>query len=153
MWQVIREDWRDIFKRKTWYAGHTASLPTFRNGGPIYTLDALIPAFQRLEIEEIVISNCSELQNLDALKHLPLLKEIRLYDCAGLQNVDGLKALTSLRRLVLIDCTSLESVDSLHGIASLREMEIAGCTNLPPGSVSALETALPNTRIMGRASR
>lgn len=152
IWQEVRNDWRNFFKRETWHVERKAYSERLTQGS-LRDLDTLIPAFRRLGIEEIQISHCPELENLHALKGLPSLTKLSFYDCTALRNVDGLEGLTVLQRLVLMDCTSLENVDALHGLPSLQWMELDGCPKLPPESIAALKASLPTARIFGRPSR
>ena len=147
VWKEVRNDWRKVFSRETW-KGERAVRRAGSGALPIPTLGPFIPAFRRLGIEEIDVSECPELQNVNALKNLPTLKRLRLIHCTALKNVDGLEDLTALRDLNLSSCTGLENVRALHFLFGLERLNLSGCYRLSPRSVTALIVPLENATII-----
>ena len=163
-WDLIREDWHNALKRKTW--------STYWRGLAVTNTDRLKPhrdLIRRLRptdlevrecedenldglkevtsLKELAIIDCPNLQNLDAISGLRGLQNLDLYRCFNLQNVDALKGLTGLQKLSLGASYNLQNVDALKNLTGLRELYLGGCEKISDNSLRELRTALPNTDI------
>src|SRR6266436_555828 len=70
MWAAARQDWRLVFDSETWKSQPTAWNLDGAKAGELRNLDAVAPALRRINPEQISISECTALENVDGLKGL-----------------------------------------------------------------------------------
>ncbi|MEK0447878.1 MAG: hypothetical protein RL088_146 [Verrucomicrobiota bacterium] len=97
------------------------------------------------ELTVLGIYDSLSLVDIDALKELKNLKSLRLDGCKALTNVDALRELKALKALNLSECTGLKNVDGLHGLTGLEMLDFSGCTGLTKNAVDGVKSALPKT--------
>jgi hypothetical protein len=107
-----------------------------------------LPGLQQLDV-----TRCSELQQVEGLQHLAALKTLTLKSnwslaalkfeqglpglqqldvtsCTELQQVEGLHHLTALTTLSLTNCINLNVLQFQHGHGALQQLDLTGCGNL-----------------------
>ena len=187
---IIREDWRNAFRKETWKsATRTLEIPEIYpvviDYGLIHRLDpknlGIYSTFPMRDLSKftalsnvvaLVLFDCPNLTNIDALKdmkgltgfgigrapglpNIDALKELKhleafgLYHCAALTNVDALRELKALKSLDLSDCTGLKNLDGILGLTGLKYLGLSGCHGLTNEAMAAVKVALPNTYIQG----
>ena len=116
---VIRKDWRAAFRKATW-TDHQREL-AIPYGTDLAPLKSLI---YRLRPTKLAAERC---ENVDALRKLTSLEELHLSPCFSLKDVDVLKGLTRLQRLDLGGCT-FQNVDALKWLTRLQWLNLSYST-------------------------
>ncbi|CAI0418339.1 unnamed protein product [Linum tenue] len=89
------------------------------------------------ELERVLLFDLPAVERLPSLSKLRKLKDLDIRDMPRLREIQGTADLKSLEQIYIVNCPSLETLD------------IRRCTKLTPQHISALESKLPNIRIMG----
>ncbi|CAN1250846.1 Disease resistance protein L6 [Linum perenne] len=90
-----------------------------------------VPGLGELKLlETLTIESVPNLENLDGLENLVLLKEMSLQGCSVLIEVPGLDTLYSLEFLDIRDCRSLRALPDLSDLVNLKNLDLTGCTQL-----------------------
>lgn len=87
----------------------------------------------------ISLRTIPDLVSLDFSEDLPELEEIWISDCPGLKNLEGLSSLKSLKRLWLKGLPNLDNISVIKYISQLEELRIFDCPAL--GNIKALSEA------------
>lgn len=92
-------------------------------------------------IEELEISHCGNIVNIDSLSALSKLRSLKLQHCTALKDLSVLLSLSNLTILELTYCAALTSSDVFRNSTRLHTLDLTGCSKLE--EVDSLET-LPN---------
>jgi len=130
VWWWARKDWRLIFYSEIWKSPPDEWKLGGAKARELRNLGAVAPALRRVNPEQMIIYECTALENLDGLKGLTGLQRLDLSDCPALQNLDGLKGLPGLQRLDLSHCHALQNVDVLKGLTGLQTLYLVSCAAL-----------------------
>ena len=144
----IRQDWKNAFKKNTWFDGVTWMLvpsgeeleehrglvqqlnPKNLSVGDCQSLRDLSALKGLTRLKSLEIGSASSLTNLDALQNLTSLERIGIFNADALTNVDELKNLSSVNSISLTDAKKLTNVDALKNLSALEHLELHYCTGL-----------------------
>ena len=145
---IIREDWRNAFRKETWNAARTTL--TISNDDQwephfdlIHRLDpknlAIYTTFPLRDLSKftalsnlvvLYLGDCPNLTNIDALKDMKGLTELGIGRAPGISNIDALKELKNLESLWIDRCSALANVDALRELKALKYLWLTDCTSL-----------------------
>jgi len=83
---------------------------------------------QRTKLQNLNVSGCSELEELQSMKLLVSLELLGAYGCV--KSIWGLAQLIKLRVLNVIGCSALEELPSLEKLVSVELLSSEGCVEL-----------------------
>ena len=98
-------------------------------------------------IEELNLSGCTNLRNIDGVQGLRKIKKLTLLHCTNLGDLGGVQLLTNLDSVFLGSSHKLQNLNGIAGCYSLKTITITSCSGLE--DIRALEgmTNLTNVEI------
>lgn len=113
-------------------AAHIGGLPgsekVLRLGGSS-NLRALPGLEDLYGLQELDLTDCTNLRRVPDLRGLPALRCIKVGGCHRLQELPGLEDLDGLQKIDLTGCTNLRKVPDLSGLTGLQCVWVGGCTD------------------------
>ena len=145
---IIREDWRNAFRKDTWNASGT-TLEIWQHGQwePHFDLihrlnpkrlgiywTCRLPDLSKFtalsNLATLALEDCPNLTNIDALKEMKGLIKLKICFAPGISNIDALKELKHLETFELNDCPNLTNIDALRELKALKVLHLWSCTGL-----------------------
>lgn len=95
-------------------------------------------------IQQLFLSDCSDLRELGPLAGLSNLQTLDLRKCEQLQELGPLAGLSKLQSLDLMECVQVRELAPLAGLSELRYLDLTGCVQVrelgPLAALSSLRT-------------
>ncbi len=134
--KAIGEDFILDKTRNLYSLGHFEKLDTIY--GKFYMIENTniteIELFNNIDyIEEVIISGCQKIQNIDFLYGLNKCESLGILNCRSLKNLTGLENLKQVNNLLRIfNCDSINNIQALRNLETkhLKQIHIAGNKNL-----------------------
>lgn len=101
----------------------------------------------RASIQELVISNCPNLESLAGVEHLEHLTSVTIIGAKSLHDISGLSQLGHLEYLRLAEVPSLRDITPIGSIGSLRSLGLPKDGAFPPSQRELVKTSLRACKI------
>jgi Leucine-rich repeat (LRR) protein len=136
----IREDWRAVFRGRTWERVANLTIPPTDLAAHAALLHRLRPAELNLRqvsdltplqglsmLKRLSIQRGATLPDLNGLRDLPRLEDLHVEECPALREIgSSLSSLKKLGYLTFRACPSLQSLRGIHDLPALRKMTVCG---------------------------
>jgi hypothetical protein len=103
-------------------------------------INNLNPLRANRSLARIVLADCPNLEELNALSELANVQAIQLFSCPKISDLTPLAGITGLKELTIVDCNSITTLAPLAGNTSLKKLSL---TELDSKRLQIPESLLP----------
>lgn len=98
-------------------------------------------------LEELMLADCKNLKDLNAIAAQPSLKRLQIMDCPEISSLQPLRGSRKLRNLIIAGCPHLKDIGCLSNFPNLEELSLDACADMSDlTNLTGLE-ALKNLRL------
>ena len=94
-----------------------------------------------LNVKQVRLSGCSNLQTLEGVDEASELEELKLSDCRSLTSLKGLEN-SKADTVTIYRCDELSDISALDSMVNLKHVLIEDCPNVDLGEIAALQNKL-----------